>query len=183
MPRGKATGKRPDGRWMFQTTHPTTKKRYTVYGKTRKEAVANLEALKASFKAGLPAPDEQQTLASYFDSWLKTMQSQVDESSWILYESDVRGHLKPAFGALKLPELTSLMVQNFYNKKLETLAAATVRRFHVVLHHALDDAVRLSLLEKNVASHLYVRAPKLIKRPVKALSPEQTQALLDAATH
>src|ERR1051326_2779439 len=102
MPRGKATGKRPDGRYMFQATHPVTKKRYTVYGKTRKEALANLDALKAGFKAGLPAPDEQQTMEAYLHSWLKTMQSQVDESTIIHYETDVRVHLVPAFGRLFL---------------------------------------------------------------------------------
>lgn len=179
MPR-KSTGRRPDGRWMFQATHPETKKRHTVYGRTRTEAQEKLAALKASFKTGQPLPDEQQTVQTYLDSWLKIIKTRVDESTWLKYEMVVRLHLAPALGSLLLPKLTALRVQEFYTAKSTAgLAPATIRHFHAVLHHALKDAVRLQLLEKNVAD--YVEKPRPARHTVKALSEEETRALLEAS--
>lgn len=177
MPK-KSPGKRPDGRWMRQCTHAG--KRYTVYGKTSKEVQEKLAALKARFASGLPLPEDEQTFASYLPSWLKTIKSRVAGSTLLRYESIITTHFLPAFGDLRLSELTPLKVQTFYAKREDAgSAAATVRQLHTVLHHALADAVDLELLAKNPCDK--VKPPKLVKHKVKALSVEQVQAFLSAS--
>lgn len=177
MPK-KSPGKRPDGRWMRQTTH--NGKRYTVYGKTSREVQEKLAALKARFASGLPLPEDEQTFASYLPSWLKTLKSRVAGSTLLRYESIISVHFLPAFGGLRLSELTPLKVQTFYAGKEETGSApATVRQMHTILHHALSDAVDLELLAKNPCDK--VKPPRMERHKVKALSVEQVQAFLAAS--
>lgn len=89
-------------------------------------------------------------------------------------------HVVPALGNVKLSKLTPAHLQGFYRSKLDAgLSPRTVQYLHVVLHRALKQALRWGLVTRNVAEA--VDPPKVHKKEVTPLSPEQARAFLEAA--
>ena len=85
----------------------------------------------------------------------------------------------PALGRVKLKDLKP-RVRSFYRDRLDAgYSSATIRKMHVVLHGALDQAVSDGLVARNVAEG--VKLPQSGKEEIRPLSPEQARLLLDAA--
>jgi integrase len=92
----------------------------------------------------------------------------------------VRVHLIPVLGAIGLSKLTAHQIQTLYAKKLEeALSTTTVHHLHQVLHRALDAALRLDLVARNVCE--LVDPPRMRHHEMTTLSEEQASALLTAA--
>ncbi len=84
-----------------------------------------------------------------------------------------------ALGKHQLAKLTAQHIQAFLASKLEAgYAPSTVEHMFVVLHDALDDAVRLGLVPRNVAD--MVKAPRVKRHEFAIYSEEQARRLLDA---
>ena len=64
-------------------------------------------------------------------------------------------------------------------KSAEGLASTTVRKIYSVLHAALNEAVALGLIPRNVATG--VRKPRLRRVEMKAWNPEQARTFLAVA--
>lgn len=65
----------------------------------------------------------------------------------------------------------------FYARKLdEALSPTTVHHMHGVLHRALEDAVRMGLVQRNVAD--LVSAPRRQTREMQTLTEDQATGLL-----
>jgi integrase len=98
----------------------------------------------------------------------------------------VRVYLVPAFGHLRLPQISPLAINAFYSELLKgwngraALSPASVRRIHATLHRALRDAVRWQLIVRNQAA---AAAPPRARRPeMKVWTPAQLHVFLaDAA--
>jgi integrase len=175
--------RRKDGRWMGRYTvqTPTGAKQCSVYGKTRAEVAEKLTAAMADRDKGLVFDDENMTVGEYLDSWLSgSMRGSVRESTHDSYEIAVRCHIKPALGRLKLKKLTSAHVANFYQDRLTAgFAPASVNKWHVVLHKALDQAVKWHMVPRNVCEA--VKAPRPATGEMQTLSADETRRLLEAA--
>ena len=92
----------------------------------------------------------------------------------------MRLHLKPSLGNTKLDRVSALQVQSLYRSKLDSgLSPRTVQIIHATLYKALKQAVRWSLLPRNVADS--VDPPKAPKKEIKPLDEEQVKGLLRAA--
>ena len=91
--------------------------------------------------------------------------------------STLRVHLVPAFGDLKLKQITPLAVRAFVTRLSEERSPKTVRNAHALLSNVLRDAVLEGLLLTNPC--IGVRLPK--DRPYEAafLSPEQIDRLVE----
>ena len=85
------------------------------------------------------------------------MKATIRPTTYSSYEMHVRCYLVPAFGPLRLLELTAPTINAFYGELLQgwngrpALSPATVRRIHATLHRALRDAVRWELIVRNQA--------------------------------
>ena len=101
-------------------------------------------------------------------------------SSYVRYEGIVRKHLIPAFGHLRLKDLARPQVRRLYAQKAKTLSPRTVDYVHVTLQKALSQAMRDDLIPRNVATGERPRSSRE-RQEIKALSPAQVRALLDAA--
>jgi integrase len=146
--------RRKDGRWMARYTveTPDGTKRKTLYGKTRKEASDKLtEALAARNSGALTFDSEDLTVGEYLDRWLESTRDSVKPVSWENYERNIRLHLKPAIGNVKLAKLTPGRVQALYDEKRSTMSPASVKLIHAVLHKALKQAQMWRLVRENVA--------------------------------
>jgi integrase len=96
------------------------------------------------------------------------------------YEEVVRLHIGPVLGHHRLQRLSAQHVQAFYTKKLnEGLSPTTVGVFHIVLHKALDTAMRWGLVARNVCD--LVSPPHAERFEIQPLTVEQAQQLLTAA--
>ena len=180
--RGKGEGsvsQRKDGCWEARLTL-SDGRRKSFYGKTRQEVTRRLAAAQADQAKGLPVAAEKQTVEQYLSSWLEVMKNQLDSSSFRRYQNQVRLHLVPALGSIKLAHLTAQQIQLFYTRKVESLSPNTVRHIHAVFHHALKEAVRLSLLPRNPAD--LVRIPRAARRETQTLTEQQMTTLLASLT-
>jgi integrase len=177
---GKGEGtiyKRADGRWLAQFTH--SGKRLSFYGKTRKEALARREEARRAVERGLPLPGAGQSVAQYLTSWLEMSRLTIRATSRSCYANDVKRLCTAPFAALPLVNLTSQQVQEFYADQLKELSSTSVRHLHSVLHHALADAWKHSLVPENVT--IKVDTPRRAYFEMQPLSEAQAQQLLSAA--
>jgi integrase len=171
--------KRSDGRWEARITLENGARK-SFYGKTRQDVARQLtEALRDRAK-GLPIVTEQQTVTHYLLVWLETMKPVVKPRTWMYYRSYVHIHVLPALGKVQLSRLTAQHLQQLYAQKLAAgLSSTTVHHLHAVLHKALHNAVRLGLVQRNVAD--LVDRPRQRHVELAYLSPEQAQRLLATA--
>ena len=113
-------------------------------------------------------------------------QATIRPTTYSSYEIHVRVYLVPAFGHLRLPQISPLAINAFYGELLKgwngraALSPASVRRIHATLHRALRDAVRWQLIVRNQAG---AADPPRARRPeMKVWTPAQLHIFLaDAA--
>jgi integrase len=179
--RGRGEGsiyRRKDGRWVGQ--YEVGGKRRYVYGKTRKEVASKLTKAVADGNEGPIFDSDHLTVAQYLDRWLDSIRDTVRESTWVRHEINVRVHVKPALGRVRLGKLNPLQVQSFYRCKLDqSLSAASVLKIHSTLSKSLKQAVRWRLEPLNVC--MAVVLPCITKPEIQPLDAQQMKALLRAA--
>src|SRR5258706_3516307 len=179
--RGNSEGsivKRPDGRWEARITLPEGK-RQSFYAKTRQEAARRLAEALRDRDRGLPVLGERPTVAQFLGAWLHIVKPSVGVGTWKTYEEIVRLHLKPVLGSHALAKLTPQQVQALYSAKLEAdLSPTTVHHIHATLHAALELAVSLDLVVRNVADQ--VTPPRMRRHEMAVLSPKESRVLLAA---
>jgi integrase len=157
------------------------RKRKTLYGKTRQEVATKLARALSDREGGLIFDAGNLKLGDYLDHWLSdSVRDTVRQRTYERYEQMVRVHIKPTLGCVKLRALNAAQVRSLYREKLDAgLATRTVRYVHTTLNKALKDALADGLIPRNAAST--VKPPKLTKKEIRPLSPEQASAFLDAA--
>lgn len=174
---------------LFLGVDPLTneKKRITktVHG-SKKDAEKVLRDLLKKLDDGELREPTKMTVAEYLKSWLETHKNKIAETSLGWYTMICDLHIIPALGHVRLQELTPMMVQEFYNKKLGspalngrgTLSASSVDHIHKVLHKALNQAVKLQLIASNPCDA--AEPPKPKKKEVDFWTPEEAAKFLDA---
>ncbi len=190
--------KRSDGRWEGRYTagyDPQTGKRIikNVLGKTQAEVKAKLaKALEDSKELDIVRTDEY-TVAEWLRLWYELYaEPNVRPTTAASYRRNIELHVIPHIGDIKLNRLTSRKLQKFYKDLLENgrlreaqkeknpgLSNSTVRGIHMMLHNALDRAVRERLILRNPTEDCII--PKLEKKEMKILRPEDIKAYLAAA--
>ncbi len=160
---------------------PDGKRRY-ISGKTKTEAREALAAARANVAGGMVADSGNLKLSEYLEQWLNdSVRGSVKPVTHQSYGLLVNKHVSPALGNIKLLKLTPAHLQGFYRSKLDAgLSPRTVQYLHVVLHRALKQALRWGLVARNVAEA--VDPPKVHKKEVTPLSPEQARTFLEAAS-
>lgn len=167
--------------------------RVTGEGKTRRAALerreqnlikyrvkmgeAPLEALK-SYR---PAREKVLTVADWYQTWLASLD--IEESTYLMYESRLRLHILPALGAVPLRLLEGHHILNFFQKTLPQktkkdgvtplLGKTAVRSIYFLLFAALEDARKQGKLSINPCEVM-----KPPKRNVKDYDQRQEQARL-----
>ena len=159
---------------------PDGKRRY-VSGKTKEDARRNLRRARGDAERGLVSDGGHVALSEYLARWLNdSVRGSVKPITHQSYEMLVNKHVIPAVGNVRLSKITPAHLQGFYRSKLDAgLSPRTVQYLHVVLHRALKQALRWDLVPRNVAEA--VDPPKVPKKDVFPLSPDQARAFLEAA--
>jgi integrase len=185
--RGNGEGsiyRRSNGTWAAQYTVWTAegRKRRSVSGKTRAEVSRKLTEAMADRDGGLVYDAGNLTVGEYLDRWLAdSVKGTVKETTYANYAYITRVHVSPAVGRVKLKSLSPTHVRGFYGEKARSgLAAATVKKMHVVLRKALAQAVSDGLIPRNAADGV---KPPRVSAPgeeIKPLDSEECAAFLEA---
>ena len=85
--------------------------------------------------------------------WLRVAKSTVKLTTYASYEMMATRIIIPYFETLniKLKELTTEDIQEFYSAQLERVSANTVIHYHAVIHRALKYAVKIKTIQSNPA--------------------------------
>src|SRR5215472_1626238 len=98
----------------------------------------------------------------------------------IKYTWYLKKYINPALGHIRLRLLSPQHVQSFYSQKLEEgLSPGTVRNFHVVLHSAMENAVKWNLVSRNVLG--LATRPSKGDHEAQVLTVEQARTLIETA--
>ncbi len=183
--RGNGEGsisRRKDGLYMGRYTvyTATGSKRRAVYGKTRQEVSEKLTKAMADRDGGLVYDAGSITVEEYLNGWLRdSLRGTVRVSTVERHEINIRVHIVPVLGKLKLKALSPANVRGLHREKLdEGLSPATVRKIHSTLHKALAQAVADGLLPRNAA---HVKAPRPAPKEMRPLSEDEAGQLLESA--
>lgn len=185
--RGNGEGsicKRKDGLWQCQVTtgfdDNGKPKRKTYYGKTREEVRDKLNEALMKVKTKTFKEPAKYTFGEWVDIWLNDyMKNSLRKTTWESYETQVRLHIKPTLGSIKLVKLQPVQIQRLYNEKREEKSARTVRYIHQVINGALEQAFKERLIDFNPASA--VKLPRDSKKEMKTLSKEEVRIFLETA--
>lgn len=167
------------GRWVARLVLADGRRK-ALYGKSRAEVARKLSAAIRDRDAGLPVAPENITVASFLEQWLEeSVKPNNRPATYTSYEGHVRLHLIPAIGSVRLARLTPQQVERMMAQRLASgLSATTVTRVRATLRRALNHALKLGLVHRNVAALADAPAPK--SRPIEPLTEEQAAMLLQA---
>lgn len=147
-------------------------------GKTQKEVREKMQAAAVEVNTGTYIPPAKMTVGQWLDTWSAEYLGDKKPGTVTAYRSNIKNHIKPAFGAVKLTELHPHAVQAFVNG-LTHLSPASVSLAHRVLHVALEKAVQLEYIPRNPANNCIL--PKEEKKDIEPLDDAQAAILLAAS--
>ena len=157
--------------------------------RTRKEAEAARARLVNEVNTGLYIPPTGTSFKEWVeDNWLSTIKSQLKPSTWDSYSRNMKLHVLPVIGGVKLRSLTPSHLDKLYaelaehgNVKKRGLAPKTIRYIHTTIHKALGDAVRAGLIAANPAER--ANPPKIRANAIElnAWTAEQLGQFLESA--
>jgi integrase len=177
--------RRKDGRFMARITigrNPATGKlqRVCFYGKTRKAVADQMAQALGDLGRGAFVAPHKLTLGVWLDTWLRDYKApSIRPATLDSYAMMIRCHLKPALGHIALKDLRPDQVQRLYNDKRDArLSSRTVRYLHMILHGALQQAMKNQLVMRNVSEATTPPARKT--RKMRPLTLAQVNQFLAA---
>lgn len=150
----------------------------TFSGKTQREVVEKMQAVAVEVNRGTYTPPSKMTVGEWLDIWQREYLGNAKYNTVRIYENNIRLHIKPVLGAVRLDQLHPHTVQAFINR-LDGLSPQSVRMVYQVLRTALEKAVDLEYIPKNPAAKC--TPPKKAQKEIKPLDDTQAAALLAAA--
>jgi len=130
---------------------------------------------------GLSIKPASISLNEYLDKWLKeVVRPRLREATFDSYEVFLKKHIRPKLGAKRLADIKPLDLQQVINEMTgDGYAPRTVRYTHTILYSALKQAVRWQMLPMNPCDA--VELPRQTRNEMKAFSPAEARAFLEAA--
>ena len=185
--------KRADGRWEGRIVvgHkedgcPIFR---SVFARTQKEVMRKLHSQIETYRDVELTEESNMTLGEWMDKWLDDyMALTIRESTMDSYQTMTKHYIKPYLGDEKIGSITTADIQQLYNwlrengrvnehyEKGNTLSDSMIRSIHMMLHQAMDAAVRERLIVKNPTEGTVI--PKNNYPPKQILTEEQLERFL-----
>ena len=162
-------------------------KSQTVKG-TKRDAQRVLREVLISLEQGSYVKPNKVTLGDWLRQWLKDYASMnTTDRTQESYSSIVERHLIPSLGKVMLADLQPQHIQSYYAEKLSNgradgkggLSARSVVYHHRILSKAIDYAVKMGMVVRNVAD--VVQPPRVQRVTMRTLSTEEVKSFLDTA--
>ena len=195
-PQGDGTiRKRSDGRWeariIIGHKNDGSPMYKSAFAKTQKSALKQLHQLLDLYRDVDLTEECRMTLGEWMDKWMdEYMIFTIKENTIKGYRSQIDHQIKPFIGHKQLASLTTADIQKFYNKiKKEgrvhphpihghVLSDSMVRKIHMMLHEAMDVAVRERYIVRNPTDNTTI--PKKTTTEKQVLDDSQLNRFLEA---
>lgn len=179
----------------------------SVSGKTQKEVAQKIKQIAIDVDNGVYQAPNKMTVGEWLDIWATEYMSDKKYLTVKNYKAQIKNHVKPGLGAVKLAQLTPPTLQKFYNDLLDhgqvipkrgkdgkiikkdgravvepaPMSAKSVRNIHGVITKALSVAVNIGYLRINPAER--VTLPRVEKKELHPLTDEQVKQFLKKADY
>jgi len=185
---------------------PGNRKRRIESFDTSKEAEQFKKKIEYEASIGLCIDISRMTVAEYLDYWLKFHKKNLEPKTLASYNCEIKNHIKPHLGNLKLIKLAPLHLENYYYFLLEDgkanlierqdstgrmkdriekmrkegkagLSVTTVRYHHRIIHKALNQALKWQMVPRNAADA--VEPPKIVKKEIEYMKKDQVNKFIE----
>ena len=173
-------------------------------GQTQAEVRKKMQEAAVAVDQGTYQDPNTMTLGEWLDIWTGEYLGDIKPFTVASYKTQVRNHIKPSLGAVKLQALTAPMIQKFYNTLAKSgtavtkkdreghivkkngktvyetapLSPKTIKNVHGVLHKALQQAVEVGYLRFNPTDAC--KLPRVTKKELRPLDEKEITAFLEA---
>jgi integrase len=186
--------KRENGQWEGRIVvgHKENGKpifRY-VYGETQKELTAKLRNHIEIHDGVELTEDSRMTLGAWLVRWLGSVETRLRSSTVNGYRQYITNYINPVLGEKQISKITTTDVQKMYTRLKHEgrvhehrehgrqLSDAMVRKIHMMLHRAMEDAKREHLIASNPTDGATV--PKASYKEKQILNDEQLARFMEA---
>ncbi len=161
-----------------------------VYGKTQKEMMQKLNALKQQYQDADLNEDSNMTLGEWLDKWINELLPGTVRPTTLAYDKLIcRCYIKPYIGDKRIAFITTNEIQKMYarlkksgrvNKHPKyghTLSDNMIIKIHSTLHRAMEMAIEKKLIAKNPTDGTTV--PKKKKKDLQVLNDSELDKLMN----
>lgn len=118
--------------------------------RTKREASGALTEILGQLSTGQYVTPSKLTVRLFLeDEWLPAIRGSLRPLTFESYAGNVRNHIVPRLGSLRLQQLTPSMINSMYSELGSTLSPRTIRYIHTILRRAFADAVKWNRLARN----------------------------------
>lgn len=157
----------------------------TVSAKNYDDCLRKLREKQQQVDSGLYVEPDKQTVEQWMLTWFEHYVRPVRKGSTAdTTYANIRKHIIPALGSIKLQKLRGEHVQAFYNMEQaegnngKGMAPGSIKRMHTVLRSAMEQAVQNKLIRFNPCAA--VKLPKMEQEEVEVLQDSEYTKLLAA---
>lgn len=173
---------KPDGRieWRYYV-NGERKRLMSRKGESLKDFRVRVTKFLSELDRGITAPaDNRLTLGEYLDDWLARQKRHIAYGYYRRHEESIRLTIKPLLGKIPLTKLMPQHIQRMYDQMFEAGAKPnTVEKRRITLRKALNDALRLDLVSRNVA--MLVSLPQVKKQTIPTYTADDSRRLIEAS--
>jgi integrase len=174
---------RSDGRWQARVSFgyggDGKRKRFSIYGRTKKDVHEKLLKLRSQRNDNTLTQQGKQTVSQFLNHWLQN-RAEISDRTRDNYQRSIDQQIGRRIGAIQLSKLTPMDVQSLYSQmRTSKVGKDTIKLAHNVLHAALEQAVKWNLVAINVADR--VEKPQIERQEVVPATLDQIKAFLAAA--
>lgn len=183
--RGNGEGtiaKRKNGKWagaiVVGRNSDGSLNRKWFYGDTRKEVADKMQPVLASIQKGEYIEQSSMLFSDWLDTWLTQYKKlAIKLTTYDSYEINIRYHIKPKMGHIKLKDIRTFDIQKFINDTYDNEAStALLRKLKNIVHGSLKQAVINQLIIRNPCEGIIL--PKHVQKEVRAFSKEEEKSFL-----
>ena len=193
---GTVRKRKSDGRWEGRITIGKKKDGTciikTVTAKTQKALMARLNELKFRYAGANLVEKCQMTVGEWLIDWLDNYKKHmIRPTTYRVYKNYIETHMIPYIGKKPITNLRTSDIQKMYNKLKESgrttehpedgfaLSNSMVRSVHMLLHEALDGAVKERIIPSNPTKGAVI--PKTDYKEKTILHETEVERLLEIA--
>lgn len=149
--------------------------------KTKKEANAALtEALSLYNNTKQVQTNSNITLGEYIDYWFETVATpSLKHNSLDLYKRQIKLHIKPHLGFVKVSELNPMLLQNFFTDKQKTLSNSSINAMRNVLNGTLKLALKQNVILINPMKQIELKSKKSEKNKTAYTTEEELELIMN----
>ncbi len=157
----------------------------------KEDAEAFYVEVQNSLNKGLYIEPDKIFVFDYLNRWLKSQDESLSPTTYSGYEVNIRCHINPYIGGVRLQELKSLHIKELYSalqkdrkvkidgefREFKKLSPKSILYVHRVLSKALEDAFLDDMIPKNPAKA--AKPPKVTKYKACFLEVDQIRTMIE----